>query len=161
MSVGDDEAANHLITENSKVKGGLTWIGGIFCALFALSILATNVLPRPTGTTISSILLNVAVIIFLCALPFFEVILWKARKSLPHNGYWGLVLLLAGIEIVLPIGAILVFFSTFLPALSYPFPLLIAALVVMGIGFALIVLGLLVVSVQAVREIIRLFRERR
>jgi hypothetical protein len=68
--------------------------------------------------------------------------------------------LLAGIEILMPAGAILVFCSTFLPALSYPFPLLIAALVVMGIGFALIVLGLLIVSVQAPREIIRLFRER-
>lgn len=161
MSVGDDEAANHLVTENSKVKGVLTWIGGIFCALFALSILATNVLPRPAETAISSILLNVAVIVFLCAVPFFGVILWKAQKSLSGNGYWGLLLLLAGIEILLPVGAILIFFSTFLPALSYPFPVLIAALMVMGVGFAFIVLGLLFVCIQLMREIIRLFRDRR
>ena len=158
MPADGDDAANQLITENARAKALLTRFGAAFFILVILSMLATRFVPHPIGTTISSILQDIAVVIFACAAPFFEFIVWRLRKQLPRDGYWGLLVLLVGFAVLLPVGTILIFCATFLPALAYPSPVLIALLIIMIIGFACEILGVLIVFAQLAWKLIHLIR---
>lgn len=145
----------HSITNDPRVKTFLTWIQGVILGLVILSILATKYLPHMMGTAVSSILGKVLVVVFICALPLLEVILWKLWKELPRTGYWGFALLLVGIGILEPAMAIFVGIDTFVVTPAQPMFLMAFLLIVMCAAFALMFLGLLIVIAQSVRQSVR------
>ncbi|HEX6543947.1 MAG TPA: hypothetical protein VF040_19495 [Ktedonobacterales bacterium] len=149
------------IREDPRRTSFLTRVQGTIAILGLLALVATHFLPHEIGASISSVLLNAMVIVFIGALPFLEVFMWKLSKELPREGYWGYLLLLAGWGIGVPAGAIIVFFATFLPAFSPPLPIVMILAVVIGGACASVGLGLLIVFAQIIREMVRLFRDRR
>lgn len=151
----------HSITNDPMVKTFLTWIQGVILGLVILSILATKYLPHMMGTAVSSILGKVLIVVFICALPLLEVILWKLWKELPRTGYWGFVLLLVGVGILEPGMAIFVGIDMFVVTPAQPSFLMAFLLIVMCAAFALTLLGLLIVIVQSVRQALQLSRHRR
>ncbi len=161
MADDSDEAANRPIRENARVKRFIIWIQIILLGLLVPGILATSYLPHAIGMAVSSIIEKFAIIVFLCAVPFLEVVLWKAIKGLPHNEYWGFAFLFIGAGALQVAIAVYLFFDTFLPALFQPSPFVVGVFVVMGAGFTSALLGLLIVCIRLAREFVRLFRERR
>ncbi len=139
----------------------LTWLQGILVLLGVSSILATKFLPRATGKVVSSVLLDAMVIVFIIALPILEVIIWRLLRQLPARGRWGLMLIVVGLGIGVPVGAVMVFATIFLPTLSPPNLINVMLLVVLCGAFASMVLGLLLVFVGVIRESVQLLRNRR
>lgn len=101
------------------------------------------------------------VVVFICALPLLEVIVWKLRKELPRKGYWGFALLLVGVGILGPDMAIYVGIDTFVSSPVQPSFLMAILLIVMCAAYALMVLGLLIVMAQSVRQTLQLSWDRR
>lgn len=137
------------------------WTALIMTALAGLSILARNELPHELGLEVSTTLLNAMVLVFIIALPLLEVILWRLRKELPRDGYWGPALLLMGAGILAPCMAIYVGIETFVSTPFQPTLLVDISLLVMCAAFVMAVLGLLIVLAQLPRNIVQLFRGRR
>ena len=153
--------ASEQTTTNPRTRAIATWSQAVITILAVSSVLATKLLPQATGKTVSSVLPDAMVIVFIVALPFLEVLLWRLRRELPAQGRWGLVLILVGLGIGSPIGVAMVFAATFLPALSPPDSINVALLVVLCAVFASVFLGLLLVFVNGIRGIVQLFRDGR
>ena len=153
--------ANEQTTTNPRMRAIATWVQAVITILAVSSILATKLLPLATGKAVSSVLQDAMVIVFIVALPFLEVLLWRLRRELPAQGRTGFVLVLVGLGIGSPIGAVIVFAATFLPALSPPEPINVALLVALCAVFVSVFLGLLLVFVSAIRGIVQLFRDGR
>jgi len=164
MSVDSSDSlgeANQQTATNPRLRAIATWIGAIVNILAVASILATKLLPLATGKAVSSALQDAMVIVFIVALPFLEVLLWRLLRQLPAQGRWGFVLVLVGLGIGVPVGAVMVFATIFLPALSPPQPINVALLVALCAVFVSVFLGLLLVFVSAIRGIVQLFRDGR
>ncbi len=153
--------ANEQTTTNPRMRAIATWVQAVITILAVSSILATKLLPLATGKAVSSVLQDAMVIVFIVALPFLEVLLWRLRRQLPTQGRWGFVLVLVGLGIGVPIGAVIVFAATFLPTVSLPEPINVALLVVLCAVFVSVFLGLFLVLVSAIRGIVQLFRDGR
>jgi hypothetical protein len=104
---------------------------------------------------------QIAYNILFFALPILEVIIWRLLHQLPVRGRWGFALLLVGLGIGAPVGAVIVFAITELPYLSPPEPIVVTLLVALCGAFASVVLGLLLVCVRVVQEAVQLFHNRR
>lgn len=157
-----NEAAQPKATK-PKSRVLFEWTALIMTALAGLSILARNELPHELGMEVSTILLNAMVLAFIIALPLLEIILWRLRKELPRDGYWGYMLLLMGISILTPCMAVYVGMETFVSTPFQPSLLVDISLLAMGAAFAafvMVVLGFLIVLAQLARNFVHSFRGR-
>ncbi len=148
------------IIDHPRVRAFFSWISVICLVLGVPAFLAPKILPHTIGKEISSIFLDAMTGFFVLIFPALEAILWKLGHELPKRGYWGFRFLLLGAEIVLPMGVIVAFVTTYLPALSPPMPLTVIAAVLVGVAFALLFLGLAIIFMGLTRDIVQLFRAR-
>lgn len=147
--------------KNPRTRDILTWVQAVMVILAISSILATKLLPRATGMAVSTALLDAMVIVFIVAVPILEVIIWRLLRQLPTRGGWRLALIVVSLEIGVPVGSVMVFATTFLPALTPPEPITVALLVVVCGAFASMMLGLLLVFVGFALDVVRFFQHRR
>ncbi|HKW20061.1 MAG TPA: hypothetical protein VJO13_01695 [Ktedonobacterales bacterium] len=149
------------VIDSPWVRAFFSWISVICLVLGVPAFLAPKILPHMIGMEVSSICLDAMTIFIVLIFPALEVILWKLGHELPKRGYWGLRFLFLGTEIGLPMAMIIVFVTTYLPALSPPMPLTVIAIALTGVAFALLPLGLAIVFVDLIVQGVGRFRDRR
>lgn len=148
-------------TTSPRMRTLATWVQAVVTILAVSIILATKLLPHAAGKAVSSVLQDAMVIVFIIALPFLEVIIWRLLRQLPAQGRLGSILMVVGVGIGVPVGTGMVFATIFLPTLSPPAPINVALLVVLCAAFACMLLGLLLVFVGIALDIVRFFQRRR